>query len=512
MKTITKILKNELAIVSILCISGALIRLYFVLIADFPLNDGGMFYSMVENLIDNKFIIPRYTTYNHSGIPYAYSPFTFYIAAGLYSLLGIPLIEIFRFLPWLLSAISIPLFYILSRNILNQNKPAILSLAVYILSPRSFQALILGGGLTRAAGLLFSLSALIMITRYYKTGIKKNLYFAGIFFGICLLSHMEFAVFTLISSLVFMLSIGKNKKFVIPTLSFGIIGILIASPWWAHVIRLHGFAPFISALQSNPHDAITTAQLGLIAYTAEPKFNIFFTFSLIGALYLFIRKEYGLLIWTLMILGTATRQSHTFLFMPLAMMAGYSIHLLSQQIKIKYQIVLVSMILALIFSFISTFGHEFTPFDYLRKPERTAMSWINNNTGVESEFIVVSSYPDWAWFLDTTSEWFPALAKRKSLATVQAYEWLPDFSGRLKLNSKFKRCNDYDLNCLNQLILDTELRYTHIYISKKTKLEPDLPACCTLLINSIGRSADFRLIFENEGVLVYERKNTTKAK
>ena len=500
--------KKEILIIGIIILAGALVRLYFILAADFALNDGGMFYEMTKDLIKNNFVIPAYTSYNHSLIPFAYSPLSFYIVGFATQFLNIPMIQLFRFLPWFISSFTILLYYLLVKEIFPQKRVQVLSLVVFLLSPRSFQSVILGGGLTRSAGMLFSLAALIAMMKYYKHGNKKQLITGGVLFGLCLLSHMEFAVFTLVSVLTFLFIFGNPKKDFLSVCIFGMLGIITSAPWWTHVLSIHGFAPFINALHSNPRDVISAGQLSLIYYATESKFNIYIAFSLIGILILAAKKDYRLLILIIAILITVSRQSHTFLFLPLAALAGLGIDEVSKNIKLKYGISVIVIITALVASFVSAFDHDFTPFAYLKKDEREAMYWIDKNTKSSSEFIVMSAHPGWAWFLDTTSEWFPALSERKSLATVQAYEWLPDFSSRLKMNADLKNCMDYDIGCVEKLAEEKFPKYTHIYISKHTKLEPDWTGCCSLIIDTALRSRNLRLIFENSGAYVFERVGT----
>ena len=54
----------------------------------FPLNDGGMFYAMVEDLRAAGYALPAETSYNGGDIPYVYPPFSFYVAAVLVDLGG----------------------------------------------------------------------------------------------------------------------------------------------------------------------------------------------------------------------------------------------------------------------------------------------------------------------------------------------------------------------------------------------------------------------------------------
>src|SRR5215470_9642735 len=78
----TAIYSALLAILIALVIGGA-IRLFYVAHADFPLNDGGLFYTMTEDLRADKYVLPFYTSYNGGSIPYAYPPLAFYLSAAL---------------------------------------------------------------------------------------------------------------------------------------------------------------------------------------------------------------------------------------------------------------------------------------------------------------------------------------------------------------------------------------------------------------------------------------------
>ncbi|HNM37713.1 MAG TPA: hypothetical protein PKI33_11655, partial [Anaerolineales bacterium] len=61
-------------------ILGSIVRLLPGVLAGFPLNDGGMFLSMVKDLQTSHYVLPKFTTYNYLNIPFAYPPFGFYFA------------------------------------------------------------------------------------------------------------------------------------------------------------------------------------------------------------------------------------------------------------------------------------------------------------------------------------------------------------------------------------------------------------------------------------------------
>jgi len=484
------------------------IRLWFILSADFPLNDGGLFYSMTRDLIQNNFNLPEFTSYNNDHIPFAYSPLTFYFTGFLHTVTALPLIQFFRFLPWFFSLLTLPFYYLIAQELLPKKRIALISLVVFVLSPRSFQSLILGGGLTRSGGMMFALPAIWLSLKFFRNTNIRYLFGAGILFGLSLISHMEVGVFTATSILVIYFVKDRTLKGLLLTGSIGIIGFIIASPWWTTVLSMHGFGPFMAALQSNPPNAISLTQLALISYTSQPQLQIFLSFAIIGILLLISKKNNLILIWITVILLTITRGAHLFVFIPLSLAAGYGIYRIDRLSRLPHNMSLVVIGFFLLLSFSTAFVHDFTPFDHLPNKEQKAMNWISSNTNPEDVFIVISNRPGWAWFLDPTAEWFPALSERKNIGTVQAYEWLPDFKDRIELNKELKTCNDRNLACLERFAQDNKITFSHIYVSKHTVLEPGWPACCTLLTASIHASYKYRLIFENEDVYIFSKIST----
>src|SRR5512133_240620 len=92
-------IRPSLVFLVLALVVGGYVRLVYVLASPFPLNDGGLFYQMTQELIANHFRLPAITDYNHLGIPYAYPPLAFYLTGLLSQLSGWSLLEIYRVLP-----------------------------------------------------------------------------------------------------------------------------------------------------------------------------------------------------------------------------------------------------------------------------------------------------------------------------------------------------------------------------------------------------------------------------
>jgi hypothetical protein len=74
---------------------------------------------------------------------------------------------------------------------------------------------------------------------------------------------------------------------------------------------------------------------------------------------------------------------------------------------------------------------------------------VKANTLADSQFLVFSGSP---WWQDASSEWFPVLAERTSLLTIQGAEWLPanGFIQRWVRFDNLQFCANADILCLNE--------------------------------------------------------------
>ena len=90
---------------------GIVVRWNFISQTDFPINDGGFFYQMIVELIDNRFQVPDYTDYNRAQIPYAYPPLSFYITGVLTKVTGASLFDLLRYVPFTFNILTILAFF-----------------------------------------------------------------------------------------------------------------------------------------------------------------------------------------------------------------------------------------------------------------------------------------------------------------------------------------------------------------------------------------------------------------
>jgi hypothetical protein len=111
----------------------------------------------------------------------------------------------------------------------------------------------------------------------------------------------------------------------------------------------------------------------------------------------------------------------------------------------------------------------------LSPTERDAMRWVERATAPSSAFLVVTAEGS---ARDESSEWFPALAQRVSLATSQGYEWAGggEFLRRVALHTALQACAGQDAACLETLAARQRLAFTHVYVRRSAACAPLLTA------------------------------------
>ena len=128
------------------------------------------------------------------------------------------------------------------------------------------------------------------------------------------------------------------------------------------------------------------------------------------------------------------------------------------------------------------------------------MRWVAEETSPDDRFLVVAGTP---WEIDRNSEWLPVLASRRSVATVQGYEWRPlgEFAQKKREYIDLQRCAAWVSQCLQDWSRATGVEFTHVYIPKS----PDRD-CCGVLRYSLERDRRYRMIYDGPGAVLFARR------
>jgi hypothetical protein len=497
---------------------GTFLRFNPALLAGFPVNDGGMFAVMVDDLRANQYLIPAFTSYNLSNIPFAYPPLGFYVGVLAADMLGMSSIDVVRWLPAFFASLSIPAFYFFSLCLLKNKYHASLSALFFALVPRAFFWMVMGGGLTRAPGQFFMLLALGIVVQLYAENRRTDIFLAGLFAGLAVLSHPEAAVHTALSAVLLWLVLSRKRVALIHSVFVGMIVLAVTAPWWVTVIRVHGLDPLLSAAQTG-ENSLAIFHLVFFAFTEEPFMTVIAVLGLIGIIQRFIHRDYLLPLWVVVPFLVSGRSATNLVIIPLAMLAalGWADVLVpalqasvkrdaepSTQVSSIERNVLLYLMLYMVFSAYQ-FGFQLSG-AALPTPEREAMEWVNRKTLEGSRFLVLSGANSVA--CDSVAEWFPALAGRQSLFTVQGTEWTKsdEFKPFLREAVALQGCSRETPACIDTLVDASE--YDYVYLSKILRAENCEPLAMEQYFihfaESVRGDARYEVVYETDEVMIYK--------
>lgn len=131
------------------------------------------------------------------------------------------------------------------------------------------------------------------------------------------------------------------------------------------------------------------------------------------------------------------------------------------------------------------------------------MQWIARSTPPDSRFLVVTGE---FWAMDRTAEWFPVLANRVSVATVQGTEWLTrtGFTYALERHEALQKCATVHIECVEQWAQTYDADFTHLYVNKRPRRpNPAAAPCCQAVLLTLRDSPRYQLIFDSPEAAVY---------
>ncbi|MHB8682907.1 MAG: hypothetical protein ACYC9X_01105 [Dehalococcoidia bacterium] len=507
---------------------GFTVRAMFVLPASFPLNDGGMFYAMVRDVQASAYRLPAFTSYNGAHIPFAYPPLGFYLAAVVNDLTPLGLIGVLHFLPLVLSTLTIVAFFLLARDMLTSRVAIAAAVLFFALLPPSFTWMIMGGGLTRALGFLFAILAIREVRLMYLRAAPRRVALVAILAALTVLSHLEMAWLVCLTAMLFFVAYGRNRRGLLMSVLVGLATLALTAPWWLTVVTHHGIAPFVAAAHSTGsswwHPIALLVQFNT---TGEPLFPVLGMLTALGVVVCLKHRQYLLPAWVVAAAFLDQRAFLTSSTLAVAMLAAVGLHEVVLPLVTGARLRpsplaqplpdpastprptrwLLPVVIAVIASYPVLSAIASTPVLLGVSPaERQAMAWIRADTPASSEFVIVSGRP---WPVDRDSEWFPVLAQRKSVATVQGYEWLPNdqFDAQRAAFVDLQQCANGDGACLDRWAAASGKTFQYVYVATIPTTSPDQHGvtCCDRLRTSLRSDPRYALVYDGAGATIFKR-------
>ena len=456
---------------------GSWVRVLPGLLTGFPINDGGMFAVMMRDLRTNGFILPAFTSYNFSEIPFAYPPLGFYVGA-LVELIGVSEIQVLIWLPMVLTVATIPAFYLLANELMENRPRAALATIFFALAPGSYIWLLMGGGLTRSLGMLFLLLAFTFVNRALRKPAWRSAFLAAFFCSLTVLSHPQSALLLVIGCVVFWLFFGRTQAGTVCAAFIAIGTLLLSSPWWGAVVARHGMEVFLSAGQSGELRASLPALLGNL-FSRQTILPLSTIFWLIGLGWAMFKRRFDLLVWGFLPYFIDQRSASIMTSFLYPMLAAYGFldalpalvtFLLSRKWVTKGDAVLfnahvfsMGLLGITFYLFIECVFHSQIIRTISLTPDSVdTMVWVRENTPAESSFLILTGRDD--VMTDPVQEWFPALALQHSETTLQGLEWtlMEDFNLRWTQLAAIQMCGD--LGCIEAQAREMDLLFDYIFV------------------------------------------------
>jgi hypothetical protein len=222
---------------------------------------------------------------------------------------------------------------------------------------------------------------------------------------------------------------------------------------------------------------------GQVPITGEPFIPVLFTLGLLGFFVALAKRRFFLPAWLVTIWLLHPRSADVLMLLPLAMLAAVAVHQLVLPLIVQtsqtsygggfpalryagqswvrginrrlYQLPIVLFIGGLLAYTGAGAVRAVQAFDPpLPLIEHETMEWIAANPDIppDARFLVITNTADWQ--VDAAEMWFPVLAQRESVLTVQHAGWRYNVFQTRAFRERLHACVDRDIACLLDLEAD----------------------------------------------------------
>ena len=418
-------------------------RLPHVLSSSFPLGDGGLFYLMARGLAESFPRLPLEVGYGAARVPFAYPPLGFYAAAVVDRLGPWDMLQVMRFLPLAFSVLSAAAAWPLLRSLAPWPR-SLAALVVFVLLPRSWNWEIVGGGITRAPGLLFLLLSLNESVRLARgQGGRMSALWAALAFW----SHPEMGLMAVAHPVFFAVALappGTRWRALTRAAVVSAAAVATTVPWWAYVSVTYGADTWLGAATGSRYGPLATLSLMLFPFFyGEPGVPWLAILGLAGVVFMALRREPLPLAWLVLLFLLDPRKAPTLAALPLSLGASWAaLTIASRAQRLKPQAASVTLAVLVCVGATQALLADrslVSPLETLSPEDRSAMEWLRDHTPADARVLTLSGLH---WARDAASEWLPALSGRDSVLTVQGSEWLGrgQFLAKQEEHADVQRC------------------------------------------------------------------------
>ncbi|MEO7869518.1 MAG: hypothetical protein ABIS42_02800, partial [Candidatus Limnocylindria bacterium] len=349
----------------------------------------------------------------------------------------------------------------------------------------------------------------------------------GVLGGLAALSHPQAAVFLAVS-LVTVLTFHNRREEALGNIArlalAGLVGLLVMAPWLVSIVVTHGLGPVVSAGQTAVDPGIGLGQLLGLAFTDSPELDLLTALGVLGIIVRIARRQWMIPVWLGLTILIDPRAGATYATVPLGLSVVPVLGELLQRMIPKQgglatlnsdplpgmlrthraaSIVLVLVLFVTLRTASRAAVDPAGPLHGLSLDHVAAMGWVQSNSPENATFAVVAGRD---WGSDYVSEWFPVLANRTSVATVQGSEWrgIDAFVQRLTIHRQLQDCAVQTVTCLRSWVSIWGLEGTSIFIPQGQLFGPSSSSdCCPALRETMLASTAYRVVYDGPGATIF---------
>jgi hypothetical protein len=302
------------------------------------------------------------------------------------------------------------------------------------------------------------------------------------------------------------------------------IGVLVALPWLLMVTTRYGTAPLLSAGGTGFNPLQSLFELLMVKLTNEPLWALTAGLAVLGFIYALSRRRYFVAIWAVAIVVVDPRSGGTYVAIPVAILAAIGLldFVIARLVGVGgdiasapgwpssvlrtrgiMPIVMGAFILAMLSAFLAPY--LLSPMASLDTDARSAMAWARTSLPASARVTVVTGRE---WYEDATSEWFPYLTGRRSVATVQGYEWTgaASWQAQLDLYAVLQGHATDTAASVEAWAVDYGVDFDYVYVPKgQLGGATSKDDCCTALRQTLKESSDFEIVYDGSGATIARR-------
>ncbi|HSG42810.1 MAG TPA: hypothetical protein VLA72_06620, partial [Anaerolineales bacterium] len=417
-----------------------------------------------------------------------------------------------RWLPAIVSAAIVPVFYWLSLRIFKNATKACIATTIVAVMPGTFGWLVMGGGLTRSFGILFFLLSIGNVLKLFRDQDTPSLWFSILFCGLAVLSHPEVGLQTAGICFLVVLVFGRSPLGLKKAFFVSVGTTIITAPWWIAVLLHHGLSPFVSAMQTGIHETFV-ASLFHSFFSLQGDLPIIPILSILGLFLTLRRKEYFLFGWAFLPFFLDPRNAPAITQYAYILLSSEALYFLWEKFNQAYitdtkkkgvsPSPYSSFFLALPFIALGTFflvvtlnSSRILTQVSLKKSDQEVMEWVRTNMPVNGRFLLMTNRGQVNPMVDSFQEWFPTLTERHSDSTLQGREWTlgSSFYDTSLQFIELQKCRDVD--CMQNWALNNNVQIEYVLV-QVDRVSSELAA-------SIRSDESFQTIYDSDTTIIYE--------